>query len=201
MTSELQQNRYDQLLRRVGGLIGPGSKVSEALTELFPMIDVEDPPGELQILGGTRLAHGSLAATAAALQFPRIQLFNPADSGTLITVTSVIVSQPAVAVVRSTVSQIALTNGVGTELYRDGRLPSPQRPVGQIRVQLDAVQTDATIQFRLSANQTIRLYDDNTVAVLPPGSGLDYGNNTAASTLTISFLWRERPALESELNL
>ncbi len=47
MGQELQQNRYDQLIRRVGGIIGPGSKVVEALGELFPVIDVENVPGEL----------------------------------------------------------------------------------------------------------------------------------------------------------
>ena len=38
--SQLQQSRYDQLLRRVGDLKGPGSKVNDVLHELFPMFDL-----------------------------------------------------------------------------------------------------------------------------------------------------------------
>ncbi len=87
--SELQQSRYDQLLRRVGDLKGPGSKASEILTEVFPTFDVEGYQGELQALNRRVLGIGASTILGAAGELAKIQLFNPAGSGLLITVTSV----------------------------------------------------------------------------------------------------------------
>jgi len=65
--TELQQNRYDQLLRRVGDLKGPGSKVNDVLQELFPTIDVENVPGELLFLMGTHIGLGVLPSPAVSV--------------------------------------------------------------------------------------------------------------------------------------
>jgi len=201
MTSDLQTPRYDQLIRRAGGIIGPGSKVSEALTELFPVIDVENLPGELYILTGTNLCFGSIAPTGAVGESARAQLFNPVGSGKLMTVTLAIVSVSTPMTVRVGVPFIPLTTGVGTERFRDARLGSAARPVGQIRQDSTVALTDATAQFRLLANTPILLTDGNGLAVLSPGSGLEVGAGTFATTIWVTFEWRERLALDSELNL
>ena len=85
--TELQQNRYDRLLRRVGGLIGAKSMVNDALGELFPMLEVENVPGELLALLGTQLGWCSASLGPSVGNFNHHQLFNPADSGVVITVT------------------------------------------------------------------------------------------------------------------
>jgi len=199
MTSDIQQNRYDQTVRRVCGLIGPGSKVAEALTELFPVIDVERVPGELLLLGGTALCFGGAGVTGAAGERPRIQLFNPVNSGKIISVSSVVINSTAVIIIRATVGTIALTNGVGTERFRDTRLGGVARPAGQIRTDSTVAITDATLQFRTVANTPFFFDDENTVAVLAPGSGLEFGSFSVATTIEGNFFWRERVAEESEL--
>jgi len=201
MTAELQQTRYDQLVRRVGGIIGPGSKVSEALSELFPVIDVEQVPGELLALGGTHICLGSATITADVGETGRIQLFNPVASGKLISVSSVIVAGGASQQIRYATSIVALTDGLGTEVFRDRRLSAASRPSGQIRSDSTVALTDANGQFRIIANTPFLLHDKNSLAVLPPGTGFEFGTVTTAQTHSATFNWRERVALESELLL
>ncbi len=199
MTSELQTPRYDQIIRRVGGIIGPGSKVSEALSELFPVLDVENPPGELLFLGGWIPGHGSVSVLGSAGQSGRAQLFNPVGSGKIVIVSTALVGSANTQIIRGTVNQTALTSGVGTELSRDGRLRTSSRPVAQIRSDDTVALTDATLQFTLLANTTLRLTDPNGLAILPPGSGYEFGTSLFATIIRASFIWRERVALESEL--
>jgi len=201
VTTELQQNRYDAILRRVGDLKGGGAKVSEVLAELFPVFDVEDLPGELFILGGTALGFGGGRIVAAAGQVPTIQLFNPADSSKLVTITRVIF-----ACINNTVVNWGVTNtvlpvaGIGTETARDTRsFPTP-RPSAQIRQISSVVVSTATGVTRTPLNVPFVLDDPNGVAVLREGSGFEIGSPTAATEIFVTFSWRERTAEPSELN-
>jgi len=196
----IQQNRYDQLLRRVCDLKGPGSKVVDSLSELFPVIDVERVPGELLLLGGTSLCQGAAIVTGAVGERPRIQIFNPVGSGKLVTVTTVYVSTTSGSnTVRWAINQTALTTGVGTEVFRDGRLRVGSRPTAQIRTDSTVAITDANGIFQILNNTPEIVEDSNGVAVLPPGSGLEFGTADAAEQIIITFLWRERVAEPSEL--
>ena len=204
MPSELQQNRYDQMIRRVGGIVGPGSKVSEALTELFPTIDVERVPGELLLLGGTMLGFGGSLITAAVAQFPEFQLFNPAKSGKLVTLTTVKVSSSATQVIRMNVENVALGGGIGTEKFRDLRLgvgaPTGQ-PTANVRTASSVALPGNFASFRISVGAGETLSDDNGLFVLAPGTGVNFGGTGANSTLEFLLFWRERVAEQSELNL
>jgi len=200
VTSEIQQSRYDQLLRRVADLKGSGSKVSEVLTELFPVIDVERLPGELFLLMGTQLGFGAASVTGAAAQRPRTQLFNPVGSGKIAAVSSCVISTTNTQRIRYTTNSIALTTGIGTESFRDGRLPVTNRPSCQIRTDSTVAITDATAQFILSVNVPFELKEENALAVLPPGEGFEIGGDVIASTIVVTFNWRERVAEPSELN-
>ena len=201
MTSELQQTRYDRLVRRVGGIIGPGSKVSEALAELFPVIDVERVPGELLRLGGTFLAFGGISVAAGAGVAARAQLFNPVGSGNIIAVSHVDVATQTTDILRYGVNNIAIATGVGTQLHRDLRTPITTLPVGEIRTQTSVALAPATGQIRILANVMWRLEDVNSVVILPPGSGLQIGASANNTTIFATFFWREREALDSELNI
>ncbi len=199
MAHDLQQTRYDQLIRRVGGIIGPGSKVGEALEELFPVIDVERVPGELLLLSGTRVCLGSFSLTSDALERPRVQLFNPVGSGNLVTVSTVIIFSIQTITVNYTVNNIALTDGQGTERFRDFRLGGIARPTTQIRSDSLVATTDAIGHMRISGSEPEYLNDENGVAVLSPGSGLEIGGTGIQTFVGATFFWRERTALESEL--
>ena len=201
MGTEIQQNRYDQLLRRAGGLIGPGAKVAEVLAELFPVFDVENMPGELLILGGTRVAFGGASLQGAAAEGARIGLRNPLDSGNLVTISSVVISTTTTQTIRFGVNNTVLTTGVGTETFRDLRLAVTQRPIAEVRTQSSVALSPATGQLRLTAHTPVTLEDANGVAVLPPGFGFEVGTGTDATLIFVTYFWRERVAEISELNL
>lgn len=203
MPSEIQQNRYDQLIRRVGGIVGPGSKVSEALTELFPVIDVERVPGELLVLGGTFLCFGGSLITSIAAQFPEFQLFNPAGSGKIVTLTTLEVSSSATTSVRVNVEPVALGGGIGTEKFRDTRLGTGAPaglPSAQVRTASSAATTGSFGTLRMLADTQIAVTDPNGLFVLAPGTGVNFGGAVALSTLRFMLFWRERVAEQSELN-
>ena len=198
--TELQQSRYDQLLRRLGDLKGPGSKVNDVLQELFPTVDVESVPGELLALMGTRLCIGAATVTGSAGQSARIQVFNPLGSGMIAAVSSVLMTGTGTQNFRYAISNTALTTGVGTEVFRDGRFGVVPRPVCQIRTDDTVALTDAHGLIRLVPSVTYTLEDLNTVAVLPPGSGFEVGSSAFATLISVTFNWRERVAEPSELN-
>jgi len=201
VSQELQQNRYDQLIRRVGGLIGGGSKVSEALSELFPTIDVEQVPGELLALGGTSLHLGGTDQLGQAALTTRIQLFNPAGSGKLITVTQVSIHVVALNIIRFGVTNTALLTGLGVERFRDSRFGIAQSGAGQIRDEFTVATTDADGLVLLPANTNRQFKDRNGLAVLSPGFGYEFGTAVVNNRLGVTFWWRERVAEQSELNL
>ena len=197
--SELEQNRYDQLIRRVGGIVQTGSMVSEVISDLLPVIDVERVPGELLLLGGTRLCFGSTNLAGAAGESARVQLFNPADSGTIITVTGIIFGSSTGQTIRIGRNATALASGVGTETFRDTRLAILNRPTGQIRQESLAALVDINIHYQVVSGVTIQLTQNNDIAVLGPGQGLDTGTQTNATVIRVTYLWRERAAEQSEL--
>lgn len=198
--TELQQTRYDRLVRRVGGLIGPGSKVSEALSDLFPVIDVERVPGELLRLSETKILIGGTNFTSGAGVIPSVQVFNPVDSGNLVVVSSCYVSIDGSAPCVCGVSVAEFADLVARMTSRDTRGPSIIQGVSQIRTTDTAAFSSAgSFQFRLLANTTKTLTDGNSLAVLFPGTGFFVQRNTNLSPLTVGFLVRERPFLESEL--
>lgn len=201
--TELQQNRYDQLLRRVGDLKGPGSKVSEVLTELFPVLDVENVPGELMILSAYDLAFGGAARAGAAGEQGRVQIFNPVGSGKIMTVTKMLVSVSLGQDIRWGISNVALDTAPQLQFFRDTRKDpfKPSLPTGQIRTQSSVAAAPATCRIAVLIGDSFTLEDVNGLAVLSAGFGLEVGTTTLATEITACFYWRERTAEPSELNL
>lgn len=196
--SEIQQNRYDQLIRRVGGIIGPGSKVSEVISELFPMIDVENVPGELLFLMGTKLAHGGGQQTGAAGEFAQVNLRNPAGSGHLITITTVVFVGTAALTFNTSAGTEVVQTSANSAALRDVRTGADQ-PVGIVDIDSNVAAVAAINRFSILANQPMVLKDPNGVAVLGPGDMYQVGTNVAAQTILVTYFWRERVAESSEL--
>jgi len=195
--TELQQNRYDQLLRRVGDLKGPGSKVNDVLQELFPTIDVENVPGELLLLMGTRIGWAATSKTPTAGKQAGIQLFNPLQSGQLITVTSMTVSASISATYTFGIVTLALATNTGIPRLRDGRVGVGPSGVAQLRTAPDAISLVSGI-IRVQTNIPWELVDINSVCVLSPGSGLSLIGQVDGG-FNVSFRYRERIAEPSEL--
>jgi len=197
--TELQTGRYDQLLRRTGDLKGPGSKVNDVLEELFPTIDVEQVPYELLALEGTALAAGGAVRAAVAAVNNRIQLFNPAGSGKLVTVTLIHIQVGAGQDVALGLAAVALATAIGTDRLRDGRFGVGLNPSAQVRFDTNAAVSPTTFRFRVNtAGDTLE--DTKGLYILTPGTGLTVTTSTVQTSLTASFFWRERVAEPSELN-
>lgn len=201
MGHEVQQTRWDRVLRRVSASIGPGSRVSETLTELFPVFDVENLPAELLILGGTDICAGRTELIGAAGELANIQLFNPPDSGKIITVTSFIAGVVVDQTITWGTGVVGLGTLVNSQLFRDSRRPFNSMPVGQIRRQSLAGAPVAFGEARLLTDTAFHFQDENAVAVLSPGFGLAIAPIVLASLLEVTFYWRERVAEQSELSL
>ena len=199
MTYEVQQTRWDRLIRRVSGSIGPGSRVSETISELFPVLDVESVPGELLLLSGTSICHGAASATGAAGELPNVILSNPDGSGHLITITKLSVGGSSGAV-RFALAQGIPGAAVNTQRFREGRLISAVTlPVGVVRTLSNASQLAQQVEFPTLGNTTVFVEDENGLAVLAPNTSLSVAHTTTTATITVTFWWRERVAQESEL--
>lgn len=199
--SEIQQTRYDQLLRRVAGLIGPGSKVGDVITELLPVIDVENMPGELLRLSGTRLClgGGTLGATAGQ---PSVGILeNPADSGVLVTLERVDFAATTTVTINYGVNNglRAGTATLGTEQFRDTRDVSPEVPTANVRTADNGNFALLAAQARALTSTNWFLDPNNSVCVLAPGTSFEIGPSVANITIIFAFTWRERVAEQSEL--
>lgn len=196
--TELQQNRYDRLLRRVGGLIGAKSMVNDALGELFPTIDVENVPGELLALMGTQLGWCSTQLVASAANFNHQQLFNPAKSGVLLVVTTVTFESPTALVFRFSNFIGAQATLAGNERRRDTREGVLANLVGQQRTGQTAVSGGLDYRVTMVAGVAQTLTDSNGIAILFPGTGLTISTDKVNVDSVVSFMWRERVFEESE---
>lgn len=200
--AELQQNRYDQLIRRVGGIIGPGSMVSEAIGELFPMLEVETNKAELQALSGSGIAWGSVTSPPNAVENSRVQLFNPLASGKVVTLTSINMrSSGAATDTVYGILGVALTNLSAVSRFRDSRFGTTLAPVAELRQDTNVGGTPATFRDRSSTSEYTKIDNIDGIVVLTPGFGLVISALSVNVSVLGSFIWRERVAEPSELNL
>ena len=198
--AELQQNRYDQLLRRVGGLIGPGSMVGETIGELFPMIDVERVPMELLLLSGTRTAWATSTFNALTANLNHHQLFNPADSNHLLVITTVQVQASTSQLIRMGVNAAAIGADIGNVQLRDTRLGITARAVGVNRAVQQVGGIAANYEFRVEGGSNLTINDQNGIVVLFPGTGVRAATTVVNVPSTVSWMWRERQFQPSEAN-
>lgn len=197
--AEIQQTRYDRLLRRVTGAIGPGSKVAEIITELFPMVDVERVPGELLKLGGTRLGFGGITLSASVGDAAKIQLFNPADSGLLVTVSTIVASTDGNSQLTLGVTPTLFATDPGINSERDLREGTLKRPTATIRTLLDPTGGGNFFPVLVQARHPMTFHDENGLFILSPGTGVNVSLTTLNVALAVGFFWRERSAELSEL--
>jgi len=198
MTYEVQQTRWDRILRRVTGSVGPGSRVSETISELMPVLDVERVPAELLLLGGTQIVIGHSTAPAIAATFAAVSVLNPVASGNIITITSVQLWNSNIDRLNVSLTENVLPSA-GTQAIRDGRRGVTGIPVGRALFDNPLVAGGVRGQIRINADEPIFWSDENSIAVLVPGTALLITAENLFSALEANWMWRERPAEESEL--
>jgi len=196
--TEIQQNRWDRLIRRVAGIVGGGSQVNDTLNELFPTIDVENVPGELLALANTRLGWVSGRLAASIAEFNHHQIFNPVGSGTLIAITQVATNSGITTNFRFSNAIAELVTLAGNERPRDTRRGINASVTAQHRTDQSAVSGGLDFRVRQLANTTTVIKDQNAVAILFPGTGLTVTCETVNIESTVAFMWRERAFEPSE---
>ena len=198
--TELQQNRNDQLLRRVGDLKGGGSKVSEVLSEVFPVFDIENMPAELLALAGWRTAWQSTERPVQATQNSASQLRNPAGSGLLVVVTQVAIRVDSATFIQMEVSDVLFGTPVAG-LFRDARFGVPRNTAALVS-SADNIPVGGGLRYRFEpdAPSTRSITDENGLCVLTPGTAFNIGTITINRQMTVNYFWRERVAEPSEVN-
>jgi len=198
--TEIQQGRYDALVRRVADLKGPGSKINDVLEELFPTFDVENLPDELFRLANIDVCMGGGFVASVAAQAGRGQLFNPAGSGKILTVTQAALSCQSTTIIRWGRQDTIQTGNLSTQIFRDVRHPLGNLPTGQIRFQNSVALANANGQTFLLANTPFAVKDKNGIAILTEGTGFEIGVALNNADVSFYFYWRERVAEPSETN-
>jgi len=202
MGHEVQQTRWDRLLRRASGSIGPGSRVSETLSELFPVFNVESPPAELLVLGGTHMAMGFTSEPGVVANFQVSQLFNPVGSAAIITLTSLSISTDTSATFDLGLTEGSFTTDHPTQKgFVDGRLIAVNTPIGQVREETAGAAGVSQYRLTLEIAESNIFMPPHAVAVLSPGTGFSVGTAQTNTTLEVGYTWTERPAEPSELSL
>lgn len=200
MGSDLQTARYDRLVRRVGGIIGPGSKVTEALSELFPILDLENLPHELLVLSNTQTVFSTLVVAASVGEVSGAQLFNPANSATILIASTVWVGSAGVTTnIDYELTETPVAGPFFSGQFRDTRSGFGLESAGKVSA-FNSAPLAARGRFRVSAVESFILNDSDGIAVLAPGTGLSVATAGFNLPINITFFWREREALQSELN-
>jgi len=174
--------------------------VNDALSELFPMIDVETLNTELLRLSGWRTCFGASQLLASVGELNHHQLFNPVGSGMIMVPTRIDMRISSTADFRYATSAIALTDFTANRSFRDTRGDLSGTPVGQPR----SVQQVGGIAlvgiFRVIADITSTIQNDSGLFTLAPGTGITFATGTNNLVSQISWFWKERVAEPAELN-
>ena len=199
--TQLNQNRYDQLLRRVGDLKGPGSKVNDALTELFPMVDVENVPAELLLLGASRLCMGRTSTAAGGVGNFGIHLLrNNIGSGVVARLMQVSVQGTNPESINCGPTQNSGTPG-GVRAFADTRVFGEGTAVVLHEDNNSLVTGSSFFIFNVDVDNQAWWEPPAAISVVTPGAAFSVANGVANQALDVSWLWIERQAQPSELNL
>jgi len=195
----IQQTRYDELLRRTTAQYGGGSKVGEALEDLFPVIELENTTIELLRACKWIMGMASAVQTPAAGKRAGIAIFNPVGSGQLLVLTSAWIRLGASGVFNCGPIFAALPTASVAGVERDTRDGQIEPTVGLMQTSSDVTQS-AFLRINGLSTESYKLSDSNGLGVLAPGTGWQVSADTVDISLSIGFMWRERVAQPEELN-
>jgi len=201
LLNQIQSGRWDELLRRLFPV--KDRTIAPVLaSELVGQVVVQNWEPELYVLRGERLAIGTATQTAVAAEFPHTQLFNPAGSGNLLIVDEIWLRSPSnllYDLAFQDVVTVGFTN-VGSS-FRDTRLGVASvvgTTVGVLSVDTNVALTGGATVGRYNS-EGLRSSVVKPKIILGPGTSLIVRGLTVNTTMSITYLWRERIAEPSEL--
>lgn len=202
MTSPIQINRWDRLVRRLSGIVGEGSIVTGTLPDVFPVLELENLETDSWLDAGWKLCFGFEEIIDALLNV-EIALENLVGSNMLVIVESIEIS-----VSGDTPIEYG-TNAAGTVLagssndfstMRDSRATGTRRPVTQVS-EGTAIPFSPFGRFRMLGGTREILAPPKGFGVLAPGNMFVVRCSTANITTAVTYFWRERLIEPSEDNL
>ncbi len=202
MTSPIQINRWDRLVRRLSGVVGEGAIVTGTLPDVFPVLELESLETDSWLDAGWKLAFG-FESDIDALLTVEIALENLVGSQMLVVVEQIMVSANGA-------TQINFgTNAAGTVLtgssnnfhtMRDSRVSGTRRPVTTV-TSGTAIPFSAFGRFRMLANTQTLISPPKGFGVLAPGNMFVVQSAVVNLTMDVTYFWRERLIEPSEDNL
>ena len=164
------------------------------------MIDVENVPGELLLLMGSRLCvGGGNIPTVGAGFFPQAMLRNPGESGVIITLLEIRAGSGVALRYVWGPTLNTLANGHNSA-FTDTRVFG-QGTVGQVLSESLLVAGPNFGNGRAGPGRDIVLKIPRGLGVLMPGSAYSVSSSLDNVSFSFSFTWLERVAQASELNL
>lgn len=194
----LQTARLENFIRRWGSIKGGGSVLSETLGDVFPMLDLENLTPENQLVAGWQLFWAFATVIGVSAQLPGASIINPADSGNIVVVDSIIFRTEAAANI-TIGSSLPLFTPVGNVVPRDTRGPAFS---GKARFgansNVGAAENGLLLRTATAIDRQVEI--PNSLAVLQPGTQLAIVSALVNIDLTVSFIGRARIAEPSELS-
>lgn len=191
--NDIQGGRWDEFYRRKFNLKG-GPNTPELAAEIVPTIPIPFGAEDSYLLQD-RLAFGRGSALGLAAEFPRIVLQMPINANKMAVVDGMFIRSTGktIFVGMHTFFSVGIA-GVGTTSNRDTRwgAPTVDLPTAVIfQGSIAAIISAAPMFLETIDNQTF--IPLNIVLWPPPGSAanLVVESNVVASTLQVTFFWRE----------
>jgi hypothetical protein len=151
-------------------------------------------------LGGWTLGMNTAVQAGTVGESSRLQVFNPTGSGKIAVLTDVYIA--------------SLTAGITEVDWQINETEFPANATGITRdthagfdagtaLNTGVLATGNTPKagtFFMPSQVTVHFFGENSIAVLAPGSGVEFGTVLDNKALSATFFWRERIALPSELS-
>ena len=166
---------------------------------MFPVLELENTTPELLALSGWRTAWQSTERPAAVGDTTRSQLSNPAGSNVIAAVTMLMLTGDTASVVQAELDTVSIGGTPIRGLFRDSRFGVPRNTALTVE-SVDGGTVGGGLRIRIPAGENVFLRDDNGIVVLTPGTRLSIGTVVFNVRLTVNYFWRERAALDSEIN-
>lgn len=214
--NEVTLPQWQQLVRRVFGLTGPGGNIPTIAPEITPVVVLQPHSAEFRKLRNENLWSAAIAQTSGAAVVGGGGLVNPVGSGVLVVIERIALSFVSPAGVAQEIN-VRLDSQVNIEADlpaastefspRDTRLiPGAGTPFPAAVPRTG--QTAAPSGFFLSrwifpaAGTWAHMYPVNQDIILTPGFGVAAFQNAVGvgSTIIVNFDWYERFLEPAELN-
>lgn len=198
--ADILTGRFGRLVQALFNLNQPLT-LGDAVPDVMPVMNIEAPRPEMEVFSENDLGFGFQEQTGAALEFPVVSLGIGAGRSKLIVVEDFRVSCAVANFIRVSIESLTGTasNFWGMRDFRRGVQGSPAARVTS-RSTAAPPSTTERMGFHIAAGQSMLVPCDVILASVGPSSAPAISVwGDIASTIDVSFRWRERPIGQQEV--